>query len=541
MNVKSFQKYILTGLLGGALLLSACNHYVDKTDARIETVLERTEMYSERATIPDLPEPVDTVRMNNDIWLGNSSVKIMQGDAFPAKFEQDDSVTFAISKNATLPDLAQELTDTLGIEVRIDDLKAENAIPKNTVAVNYSGKLSGLLNYLANRYGVWWRYKNGQISFFTKETRVFTVYALPTETKLTADLKGASMGSGKGTNTGSSSLSTSANLALWDSIEKGVQQVVGKQGELSFSRVAGTVTVTASPFVVQKVASYIADWNEKLSRQVAISIKVLQVQLSNEDNYGLDLNAVFKTKNIDTSFSSPYSLATAASGSSAGGLLSMTLLKPNSKWKDSQAIIEAFSTQGKTSLVTSSSVTTLNNKVAPVQITTSQNYVKEVSVTNNYGSSTTNSEVELETDTLNYGFSMEILPKILDHGRLIVLFSMTLSDLIQMDTFSSNSLDKDNDESDSDSNDGEATTVQLPKMQIRGFMQEIAMKSGSTLVLTGFEQTGNTETTSGIGQAKMNLLGGRAYDQHRRDVMVILMTPEVLESPMAPESRMREF
>ena len=541
MNVKSFQKYILTGLLGGALLLSACNHYVDKTDARIETVLERTEMYSERATIPDLPEPVDTVRMNNDIWLGNSSVKIMQGDAFPAKFEQDDSVTFAISKNATLPDLAQELTDTLGIEVRIDDLKAENAIPKNTVAVNYSGKLSGLLNYLANRYGVWWRYKNGQISFFTKETRVFTVYALPTETKLTADLKGASMGSGKGTNTGSSSLSTSANLALWDSIEKGVQQVVGKQGELSFSRVAGTVTVTASPFVVQKVASYIADWNEKLSRQVAISIKVLQVQLSNEDNYGLDLNAVFKTNNIDTSFSSPYSLATAASGSSAGGLLSMTLLKPNSKWKDSQAIIEAFSTQGKTSLVTSSSVTTLNNKVAPVQITTSQNYVKEVSVTNNYGSSTTNSEVELETDTLNYGFSMEILPKILDHGRLIVLFSMTLSDLIQMDTFSSNSLSNNDDDSDSDSNDGEATSVQLPKMQIRGFMQEIAMKSGSTLVLTGFEQTGNTETTSGIGQAKMNLLGGRAYDQHRRDVMVILMTPEVLESPMAPESRMREF
>jgi len=539
MNIKSLQKYILTGLLGGTLLLTACNHYVDKTDARIETVLERAEMYGERATIPDLPEPVDTVRMNNDIWLGNSSVKIMQGDAFPAELEREDSVTFAISKNATLPDLAQDLTDTLGIEVRIDDLKAENAIPKNTVAVDYSGKLSGLLNYLANRYGVWWRYKNGQISFFTKETRVFTIYALPTETKLSADLKGASMGSSKGSNTGSSSLSTSANLALWDSIEKGLQQVVGKQGEISFSRVAGTVTVTASPYVVQKVASYVNNWNEKLSRQVAISIKVLQVQLSNEDNYGIDLNAVFKTKNIDTSFQSPYSLATAASSSSAGGLLSMTLLKPSSKWKDSQALIEAFSTQGKTSLVTSSSVTTLNNKVAPVQITTSQNYVKEVSVTNNYSSSNTSSDVDLETDTLNYGFSMEILPRILDHGRLIVLFSMSLSDLIQMDTFSSDSL-SDKDDADND-DEGDATTVQLPKMQIRGFMQEIAMKSGSTLVLTGFEQTGNNEITSGIGQAKMNLLGGRAYDQHRRDVMVILMTPEVLESPMAPESRMREF
>jgi len=327
-------------------------------------------------------------------------------------------------------------------------------------------------------------------------------------------------------------------LALWDSIEKGLRQVVGKQGEMVISRVTGTVTVTASPFVMQKVASYIANWNEKLSRQVAISVKVLQVQLTNEDNYGLDLNAVFKNTNISSSFSSPYSLTSSASAAgTTAGLLSMTLLKPSSRWKDSRAIIEAFSTQGKTSIVTSSSVTTLNNKVAPVQITTAQNYVREVSVTNNYNSSNTSSDVDLDTDTLNYGFTMEILPRILDHGRLILLFTMTISDLIALDTFTSGNTGSDSDTND----DGESTTVQLPKMQMRGFMQEIAMKSGSTLVLTGFEQVANTTDTAGVGEAKMNLLGGKAHDQHRRDVMVIMLTPEVLESPMAPESRMREF
>ena len=542
----NFKKYVWIGVALGAVALSACNHYVDKTNARIETVLEQTEMYKEHAAIPDLPEPVDTVRMNNDIWLGDSSVKIMEGDALPANFERADSITLAITQNATLAVLASEITDLTGIEVRLDDLKAENAMPKEAVAVNYSGKLSGLLNYLSNRYGVWWRYKNGQISFFNKETRVFTIYALPNETKMTADLKGSSMGtggkSGGGGNSGSSSLSTSANLALWDSIEKGLKQVVGKQGELSFSRVTGTVTVTASPFVMQKVASYIANWNDKLSRQVAISIKVLQVQLTNEDNYGLDLQAVFKNSNIDASFSSPYSAASSAtSAGAAAGLLSMTLLRPSSRWKDSRAIIEAFSSQGKTSIVTSSSVTTLNNKVAPVQITTAQNYVREVSVTNNYNSSNNSSDVDLDTDTLNYGFSMEILPRILDHGRLIILFTMTLSDLIALDTFSSGDSGSSNSSQSSSGGDSESTTVQLPKMQMRGFMQEIAMKSGSTLVLTGFEQVANTTSTNGIGEAKMNLLGGKAHDQHRRDVMVILLTPEVLESPMAPESRMREF
>ena len=546
MNAKSLYRVLSVVLLGCAPVLTGCDRYLDKTNEKIETTLERVEVYQQQATIPDLPAPVDTVRVQNDIWLGNSSVKIMEGDPLPWNMEKDDSITLVISQSATLPALAQEITDMTGITVRLDDLKAENAMPQESVPVNYSGKLSGLLNYLSNRYGVWWRYKNGVITFFTKETRVFTIYALPTETKMSADLKGTSMGSSSSSSAGgntSSSLSTSANLALWDSIEKGVEQVVGQQGSLSFSRVAGTVTVTASPFVMQKVASYIANWNEKLSRQVAITVKVLQVSLDNSDNYGLDLSAVFNSNNIATSYVSPFLIDTTTQGA---GLLSMTLLRPSSRWKDSKSVIAAFSSQGKTSLVTSSSVTTLNNKVAPVQITTAQNYVKEVNVTNYNNSSSNDSEVDMETDTLNYGFTMEILPRILDHGRLIMLFSMTLSDLLDLETFSSGSRNKNSSSGSSGDNtdnnsDGDTTTVQLPKMQSRGFMQEIAMKSGSTLVLTGFEQISNNINSTGVGKAKMGLLGGSSYNQNKRDVMVILVTPEVLESPMSPEARMREF
>lgn len=546
MNAKSLCRVLSVVLLGCVPVLTGCDRYLDKTNEKIETTLERAEVYQQQATIPDLPAPVDTVRVQNDIWLGNSSVKIMEGDPLPWNMEKDDSITLVISQSATLPTLVQEITDITGITVRLDDLKAENAMPQESVPVNYSGKLSGLLNYLSNRYGVWWRYKNNVITFFTKETRVFTIYALPTETKMSADLKGTSMGSSGSSSGGgntSSSLSTSANLALWDSIEKGVQQVVGQQGSLSFSRVAGTVTVTASPFVMQKVASYIANWNEKLSRQVAISVKVLQVSLDNSDNYGLDLSAVFNSNNIAASYVSPFLIDTTTQGA---GLLSMTLLRPSSRWKDSKSVIAAFSSQGKTSLVTSSSVTTLNNKVAPVQITTAQNYVKEVNVTNYNNSSSNDSEVDMETDTLNYGFTMEILPRILDHGRLIMLFSMTLSDLLDLETFSSGSRNTSSSpgssgEDTDNNNDGETTTVQLPKMQSRGFMQEIAMKSGSTLVLTGFEQVSNNINSTGVGKAKMGLLGGSSYNQNKRDVMVILVTPEVLESPMSPEARMREF
>lgn len=535
----------------GVMTLTSCNKYVKETNDKIETTLERVEEARMRSHIPDIPEPTDTVRHKNDIWLGNSSVKIMEGDALPGWLEKDDSVTISIAEETTLPVLVQELTDMTGITVRLDDLKAEDAVPSETVPVNYSGKLSGLLNYISNRYGVWWRYKGGVITFFTKETRVFTIYALPTETKLDASIKGATMGADGADGSATSNLSTTADLKLWDSIEKGIEQVVGENGQISFSRPTGTITVTASPFVMRKVASYVANWNEKLTRQVAISLKVLQVTIAREDNYGFDLRAVFNSSDVSGTFSSPYFIDSAggSGAASAVGLMSMTLINPNSKWKDTAAVIQAFSTLGKTSLVTSSSVTTMNNKVAPVQITTSENYVKETNVTTSGSGDDRTTDVDMDTETLNYGFSMEILPRILDHGRLIVLFSLTLSDLISLEQFSSNSglqdgsQDKDDEDNDDNTSSGErdTTIVQLPKMQMRGFMQEIAMRSGSTLVLTGFEKVQDMTNTSGIGKPKMSLLGGQAYNNNTRDILVILLTPEVLESPMSPETRMRDF
>ncbi len=544
MQTKLFKSLCLGALLTAPLFLTACNKYVDETNETIETVLERTEDYMQQAAVPDLPIATDTVRVKNDIWLGSSSVKITEGEPLPAHLEEKDAITLSIGKEESLAYLTQEIKDITGISARLDNLKAENAVPEDKIALNFEGSLSSLLDYLADRYGVWWRYKNNVITFYTRETRVFNIYALPTETSVSMSLNGASMGTDGGSS--SSSLSSSANLALWDNIEEGLRQIVGEHGDLSFSRVAGTVTITGSPFIISEAGDWINIFNEKLSRQVAISVKVLQVSIENTDDYGFDLNAVFNSTDIAGSFISP----TATTASATAGLLSMTLLKPDSKWSSSKAIIQALSTQGKTSLVTSASATTLNNKVAPIQVTTQENYVKETTVTTTGSGDDATTDTDMETDTLNYGFMLDVMPRILDHGRLILMFSLSITDLVSLDTFSStgetidneNSSDEDTDDDDDSSSDDESeyTVVQLPKIQSRGFIQEIAMRSGSTLVLSGFERVSDTVATSGIGKAKLNILGGRNSNENTRQVIVVLLTPEVLESPLSAESRMKD-
>ena len=157
--------------------------------------------------------------------------------------------------------------------------------------------------------------------------------------------------------------------------------------------------------------AYVQALNEKLSRQVAISVKVLQVALENSDQYGLNLEAIFNSKSLALSTAGVFTPTESA------GTITMTLL--DTKWKDSNSIIQALSTQGKTALVTSTSVTTLNNKVAPVQVTTQENYVKETTIErDNYGSDDSSTSVEMETDTLNYGFTILVKMKIQASGHI---------------------------------------------------------------------------------------------------------------------------
>ena len=64
------------------------------------------------------------------------------------------------------------------------------------------------------------------------------------------------------------------------------------------------------------------------------------------------------------------------------------------------------------------------------------------------------------------------------------------------------------------------------------------MKSGQSLILTGFEKVSNKASKSGIGSAEMSLAGGSALAEKSRSVLVVILTPVVLQSPLAPESRM---
>jgi len=70
-----------------------------------------------------------------------------------------------------------------------------------------------------------------------------------------------------------------------------------------------------------------------------------------------------------------------------------------------------------------------------------------------------------------------------------------------------------------------SSSIQVPTVDTRNFMQRVAMKSNETLIISGFEQTDDNMTRNGIGTPGNYLFGGGVNGTNEKQVIVILITP----------------
>ncbi len=478
----------------------------------------------------------DTVSMSEGVWLGGKSTLMEHKNDLPKQFETDTGVTILLNEPVTLQVLANNINSITRIPVKIDSQIASDKL-KRTMNVAYTGKLSGLLSQVATDLDLLWYYDKTAIVFYETETKTFTLYALGTDISYQSSVQ---------TDDGNQ-VYLETTLKEWDEVESTISSIIGKSENSNFtvSRSLGTITVTAPPSVLSRVGDYIARQNRRLSQLVTIDVKVLQVSIANDSGFGLNLAAAINAAtglnivaNPKNNFSSPEANAIniAVLSNELSGLTGATHLENGATVSGaytneqinngslagiagSTALIQALAKQGKVSLVTNVGVTTRNNRVAPVNNTKSTGYIKRFESRN----FTTVESSTVDQDSLETGFSMQLLPNILENGKILLLFRMSVRELLKM---SSQTI-------------GEVT-LQLPEVEERSFMQEVIMESGQMLVVSGFEKQANNDTRYGIGDPDFMLLSGSRETASTRDVLVVILTPQVLVSPMDAERTIQQ-
>lgn len=418
-------------------------------------------------------------------------------------------------------ELARKISGLVPLRIEVEQEK-ETAVVEdesqqkkpNEMALRYDGQLSGLLDYMCEFFGMGWEYDaiNSKVNISRLQTRTFNLAAAPGSIKYESTItnksqtsqesadSGSVEGAGQTTRTSDSISQTSqTNKAsfesnIWKDTQKAIEAMLSKDGRVVISEAAGLVTVTDTGPVLRRVGSYIKSLNTKMGRQVALAVKVWALDQSRNSDTGFNLEALLQAG--QSSFSllggQPYSTIAGA------GTLTAAIIDGN--WNDTKLMLRALKQRGRTTLLTSGSGIVMNNQALPVQVVKRDTYLAGVSSTTTENSIQTS---ELTPGEVSTGFSMTVIPHIMDNRKAILQYNITLSSLDSMQEFTSGDM-----------------TIQLPQVSTRSFSQRVKMKCGQTLVLAGFEQE-SSQDSKGIG-----ITAGGLSQEYGKSLIIITIEME---------------
>ena len=110
------------------------------------------------------------------------------------------------------------------------------------------------------------------------------------------------------------------------------------------NQAAGTVTVRDTPESVRRVATYIDDLNLRLSRQVALTVRVWSLDLKDNTDIGFNMQVLFENTDIKID---------SGSVTDIGALNTAAATIVSGKLKGSSATLKALREWGNASQVTS--------------------------------------------------------------------------------------------------------------------------------------------------------------------------------------------
>ncbi|WP_300731672.1 PilN family type IVB pilus formation outer membrane protein [Pseudomonas sp.] len=398
--------------------------------------------------------------------------------------------------------------------------------PKTVSGIKFNGRVSALLDLVTSRLGLAWQYSPTEraVRVYDFDTRVFEVYAFGDQQVIentvksgmttTSGTSGGSTGSGSGASGESGShqsTQVTLNTSILSDIEQNVQAMLSPSppGRLFMAASTGTLTVTDRPEVLARVEAYLAKTNRAITRQVLFNVKVFEVTLTDKDQLGLDWSAVYKSLSSNWGFSLSNTLAGLSDNAVSGSIGIVD--GANSPWAGSTAIIKALAEQGRVSNVRSPSVTTLNLQPAPIQIGNVKGYIPSstTSTTASVGTSTS-----LNAGTITSGFNMTLLPRITQDDEVLVMISINMSSKPIFQTFTSND-----------------SSVQTADYDTKVLSPKVKLRSGQTLILSGFDEKTEDATFSGVGKPRFWGLGGAQSRTSTHSVLVVLITPILLGDP----------
>ena len=350
-----------------------------------------------------------------------------------------------------------------------------------------------------------------------------------------------------------SRIETTYEADFWTELRTTLQEIVGnhQDHQVVVNAQTGIIIVRAMPWQLRNIEEYLEAVQSVAQRQVIIEAKIIEVQLSDGFQAGINWVAVAQNSSGDTytfgqlappsGFTGdietlggepiviePGTVTTGFVNSALGGAFKMAF-----DIGDFNAFIELLESQGETRVLSSPRVSTLNNQKAVIKAGTDEFFVTDIASNVVTGTSTATSR-NVQLTPFFSGIALDVTPQISADGEIILHIHPTVSEVTDQQKVVTVA--------------GESDTLPLAFSEIRESDSIVKAKSGQIIVIGGLMR--NSVRTEDFGIPGLRRIPGLGkLFQSKREVetkteLVILLKPIVVDddavwTTMASESLQR--
>ncbi|MBR0071830.1 MAG: pilus (MSHA type) biogenesis protein MshL, partial [Campylobacter sp.] len=379
------------------------------------------------------------------------------------------ALNIKVNETVTLNEMLSQLSDMCKFSFVAKDAMASEELNKELQGISIKDmSLREVFDLLVRENNLDYEYSNNVLKVSALETKTFKVDYITSVregtavTKSSVDSAPLEIGDEvNDENRQDNMIKTQEKFDFWEKISEEITLILNNGTEKYvavapiINQNAGLVTVTAMKSQIKRVDAYLKSMQKRLSRQVLLDVNIVSVELNNNYTTGIDWSrfqlgfssyignpfgiakdtATGALRVVDASGNAGYvPVGGQWTGHSNGNFGHRGPAKHDSAtWTfgaglnfNIDGMINFLETKGKTKVISSPKVTTMNNQPAIISVGDNINY-RVLEETTNNNTISGNTSVTYTQYSVFIGILLNILPEISDDNRIMLRINPSLS------------------------------------------------------------------------------------------------------------------
>lgn len=361
---------------------------------------------------------------------------------------RDKRLDMSLKPSITSYEILTQLADICKFSIVLSDANTTKILKTPTTMISISRlSLDEIIKIIANSNALSYEFKDNILNFSFIQTKTFKMdYIISSRygqaiTKASVDSAPIEINSQNNSsqnydeNSQENIIKTTEKFDFWQDLATQLKSILNSHNDPYIApapiinRAAGLIHITGTANQLKRAKEYLDLLSLRLKRQVLIDVKIISVELDNSYTKGVDWSKFelgFSSYLDDgtpsrlsfhkgTTQNPAHSLRGISGGFIIGGNLRLSL----------DGVLNFLNSNGKTHIISSPKITTMNNQQALISVGDNINYRIAEDITNNETSQIT--KTTYKQHSVFIGILLNLLPEISDNDRIMLRINPSLS------------------------------------------------------------------------------------------------------------------